>query len=63
VTTEAFASADVDPTTRAEQLDVYQWGRLAAAPPPSIENPLADNPAADSSTGESRKRRVKEGRT
>ncbi len=34
VAPEAFTLADVDPTTRAEQLDVFQWGRLAAAPPP-----------------------------
>lgn len=28
---EAFAAAAVDPTARAEELDVYAWGRLAAA--------------------------------
>lgn len=28
---EAFAAAGVDPTARAEELDVYAWGRLAAA--------------------------------
>lgn len=31
VDAEAFAAAGVDPTARAEELDVYAWGRLAAA--------------------------------
>lgn len=31
VDAEAFAAAAVDPTARAEELDVYAWGRLAAA--------------------------------
>jgi 16S rRNA (adenine1518-N6/adenine1519-N6)-dimethyltransferase len=28
---DAFILAGIDPTSRAEQLDVYQWGRLAGA--------------------------------
>jgi 16S rRNA (adenine1518-N6/adenine1519-N6)-dimethyltransferase len=31
VTPEQFAAAGIAPTSRAEELDVYAWGRLTSA--------------------------------
>lgn len=39
VAPEAFTAAGVAPESRAEQLDVEAWGRLAAWPPPSAPSP------------------------
>ena len=42
----AFEAADVKPDSRAEDLDVYAWGRLAAAVrTPAVGRPAMARPA------------------
>jgi 16S rRNA (adenine1518-N6/adenine1519-N6)-dimethyltransferase len=47
VTAATFEAAGVRPESRAEELDVYAWGRLAAAATGTMSSPVGPGPARE----------------